>query len=255
MKWVFSKSISFFKKVRYKILPTWVFASRFRFVFYVILTRYLPVNEIDYLDPFDTAREDLSVDLFDDASKDQCDIKAYEWSDLNFKRYREIPFWTLILSVVASYGSSEFIRICQPFPVKFYLFICYPVQTIFQLMSCLILVSWMWKDFDQKWQKILQLLFLTLVAIITDCVIMHRICVKKFKVTPILVQILNRTEAEEESTILQVSHDLANKLKIFKKRVDFAGATENQVIQQLGGDNFSIYDIPRYVEINLLNLL
>jgi len=254
MSWELTKTkvINLFKKARYKLVPTWVLLSRFRFFLYASLTLYLPINEIDYLDPFDSAREDLSVKFFDDHSQDLCDIKSYEWSDLNFKRYREIPIYTIFFSVVASYGSSEFVRICQPLPVKFYLFICYPVQTIFQAMSCFILMSWMWEDFDKKWPKILQLLFLTTIAIITDGVTMYKICVQKYLIPPVLAQILNKPEVEEKSTVMQVSQDLANHLKIFKNRVAFFGGTENQVLKQIGGEQVSIYDIPRYVEINLV---
>merc|ERR1719244_1056921 len=119
-------------------------------------------------------------------------------------------------------------------------------------MSCFVLMSWMWEEFDLKWPKILQLLFLTTMAIITDGVTMYKICVEKYVIPPVLAQILNRPEEEEKSTIMQISQDLANHLKIFKNRVAFFGETKNQVLKQIGGEQVSAYDLPRYVEINLV---
>ena len=253
-------SYRMFKRFLAKIVPktrlTWTFVSKWRFVPYVLCTRFLPDSWL-YLSPFDVhSREALTPPATD--CRDECDMPTFLEEDLRDVSYRAIPFYTFLLVAFLCYFTNDLIRTCSPVLLKIYLFLGIPIITVLLYVSVFVIVS---AD-PSSWQSVINALWMftaVTLAIVAEVTILYQICMRKFKLSAALRTLLETTE-EEDCSIMDVSKKISSQLKLFESYIPqftrhFDGKTENEVFQQYSGHGpnelFHLYRIPDYMESHL----
>jgi len=250
------------KRVFAKIVPenktrlslTWTFISKWRFIPYLLCTRFLPDSWL-YLSPYDVhSREDLNLQATD--CRDECDMPIFLEEDImRDVSYRAIPFYVFLMTTFLCYFSNDLVRTCSTVLLKLYLFILLPIVTIFLYVSVFILAS----AASSSWQSVLDTLGMFIavtLSIAADVTILYQICIRKFTISSSLRTLLETKEGEDFS-IMDVSKKISSQLKLFDNFTPqftryFDGKTENEVFQQYSGhgphEMFHLYRIPDYME-------
>ena len=235
---------------------TWTFISKWRFIPYLLCTRFLPDSWI-YLSPFDVnSREDLQPPATE--CPYECDMPIFLEEDISDVSYRAIPFYVFLIATFLCYFSNDLVRTCSSLLLKLYLFIVLPIVTVFLYVTVFILSS----AASSSWQRIMDLLWMFVavtLSIAADVTILYQICIKKFKLLSSLRTLLETTEGEDFS-IMDVSERISSRLKLLEGFIPqftryFDGKTENEVFQQYSGhgpnEQFHLYRIPDYMESHL----
>ena len=250
------------KRVFAKIVPenmsrltlTWTFISKWRFIPYLLCTRFLPDSWL-YLSPYNVhSREDLKLPATD--CRDECDMPIFLEEDImRDVSYRAIPFYVFLITTFLCYFSNDLIRTCYTVLLKLYLFILLPIVTVFLYVSVFILAS----AASSSWQSVLDTLGMFMavtISIVADVTILYQICIRKFSISSSLRTLLETKEGEDFS-IMDVSKKISSQLKLFDNFTPqftrhFDGKTENEVFQQYSGhgpyEMFHLYRIPDYME-------
>lgn len=253
-------SCQMFKRFLEKIVPktrlTWTFVSKWRFIPYVLCTRFLPDSWL-YLSPFDVdSREGLTPPATD--CRDECDMPIFLDEDvIRDVSYRAIPFYTFLLVAFLCYFTNDLIRTCSPVLLKIYLFLGLPINTVLLYASVFILVS-----ASSSWHSVINGLGMfaaVTLALVADVTILYQICLRKFKLSAALRTLLETSE-EEDFSIMDVSKKISSQLKLLESYIPqfsryFDGKAENEVFQQYSGHGpnelFHLYRIPDYMECHL----
>ena len=149
------------KRVFAKIVPengtrltlTWTFISKWRFIPYLLCTRFLPDSWL-YLSPYDVhSREDLKLPATD--CRDECDMPIFLEEDIiRDVSYRAIPFYVFLITAFLCFFSNDLIRTCSSLLLKLYRFIVLPIVTVFLYVSVFILSS----AATSSWQSLMDAL-------------------------------------------------------------------------------------------------
>ena len=244
----------FLAKVVPKFKLTWTFISKWRFIPYLLCTRFLPDSWV-FISPFDIHnREDLQPPATD--CRDECDTPIFLEKDIiSDVSYRAIPFYVFLIATFLCYFSNDLVRTCSTVLLKLYLFILLPIITVFLYISVFILAS----AASSSWQNLMNALGMFVavtLSIAADVTILYKICIRKFKLSASLRTLLETKEGEDFS-IMDVSERISSQLKLFKGFIPqftrhFDGKTENEVFQQYSGhgqnEMFHLYRIPDYME-------
>ena len=244
----------FLAKVVPKFKLTWTFISKWRFIPYLLCTRFLPDSWV-FISPFDIHnREDLQPPATD--CRDECDMPIFLEEDIiSDVSYRAIPFYVFLIATFLCYFSSDLVRTCSTVLLKLYLFILLPIITVFLYISVFILAS----AAASSWQSVLGTLWMFIavtLSVVADIFILYQICIRKFEISTSLRTLLETKEGEDFS-IMDVSKKISSQLKLFDNFIPqftrhFDGKTENEVFEQYSGHSphemFHLYRIPDYME-------
>ena len=225
------------------VLCSWSVLSRWRFIPFVLCLFLLP-DLNDYIKAFDVESPPYPEETNDPPCRKDCDISIFTVEDMKTVFHRNVPVVSFLLVIFLCCLSNEFIKTCQPFLMKIYLFIFIPFHAIILIASLILVLVTTWagvqdddddendgeetgrEEDDLKMLRTnnILLLLLTLIGLGMDSVTVYQLVIRRYKLPPGLEHLLFHEEGTEGfeggrmMTILGLSNKLSTYLKLLEHR-------------------------------------